>query len=150
MAERAFLEGLVVGSTPSCPMRRIRFEFYCRIVMEITIELFNFGQLFKLLRIRQRKTLRQLCLENGFEPSRVSKIERGFLSPSEDELIEYAKALNIVPGTDDWLEFFDLAAEIKPKNVLNDTELIEKLPVITHHKMDNDDLNVLIEKIRQA
>ncbi len=118
-----------------------------------------FGKLFKELRIRHGKTLRQLCLENGFQPANVSRIERGLLPPprSTEKLTKYAEAVGIQAGTDEWLEFFDLAAVEAgrlPKDVLEDKELVGKLPVlfrtILNRKIDENTLDELVERIRRA
>ena len=118
-----------------------------------------FGQLFKKLRIKQHKTLRQLCLENGFEPSNVSRIERGLLPPprSTEKLTRYAEALGIRRGTDEWLEFFDLAAVEAgrlPRDVLSDAEVAAKLPVffrtIRNRRIEGESLDALVERIRKA
>lgn len=37
----------------------------------------TFGNLVKDLRIAQKKTLRQFCLDHGHDPSNWSKLERG-------------------------------------------------------------------------
>ena len=70
-----------------------------------------FGEYFKKKRLEMRKTLRQFCLENGLDPGNISKIERGILPPpqSREKLSRYAKCLGIVEGSDEWLEFFDIA-----------------------------------------
>jgi len=70
-----------------------------------------FGDYFKKKRLKIGKTLRQFCLEKGLDPGNVSKIERGILSPpqSREKLAHYAKCLGIVEGSDEWLEFFEIA-----------------------------------------
>ena len=118
-----------------------------------------FAKLFKEQRIRLHKTLRQFCAENGFEPDNVSRLERGLLPPprSKEKLTRYAQALGIEPGSDEWLEFFDLAALEAgrlPKHVLDDQEVVQKLPVffrtIRNREMAGEDLDALIERIRRA
>ena len=95
----------------------------------------TFGELFKKLRLRLGLTLRQFCEENGFDPGNISKLERGLLPApqSERKLKSYTKALNIRPGDDEYIEFFDLAA-VSSKNFtiknIEDQELLNKLPVL--------------------
>ena len=113
----------------------------------------DFGKLFKELRSAQGKTLRQLCHENGFQPATISRIERGRLPPprSPVKLGDYAAALGIEPGAD-MEHFFDLAAIEAgrlPKSVLEDKELVGKLPVLLR-KMTDRDLEKLAEEIRGA
>lgn len=119
----------------------------------------EFGQFFKNRRIGIHKTLRQLCLENGFDPSNISRLERGLLPPprSKTKLERYARALQIKPGADDWLDFFDLAAVEGgriPDSILNDAEMVGKLPVllrtIQNKRLDGEKLDELIERIRRA
>ena len=94
-----------------------------------------FGDYFKKKRLEMQKTLRQFCLENGLDPGNISKLERGILPPpaSSAKLAHYAKCLNIKEGTDDWLEFFDIAraeAGRIPDDLLADKNIVAKLPLI--------------------
>ena len=72
----------------------------------------TFAACFKQHRIKAGLTLRAFCLEHGFDPGNISKLERGRMPPpkAQEKLTEYATALKIVPGSDEWYEFFDLAA----------------------------------------
>ena len=76
---------------------------------------------------------------------------------SEEKLTQYAQALLIESGSDDWYEFFDRAATERgrlPKDILSDDEVLGKLPVLlrTMHdaKIDGSKLDELIERIRRA
>ena len=94
-----------------------------------------FGGYFKKKRLETGKTLRQFCLENGLDPGNVSKIERGILPPpqSREKLAHYAKCLGIVEGSDEWLEFFDIArTDIGriPEEILADSNIVAKLPLV--------------------
>jgi len=93
-----------------------------------------FGEYFKKKRLEMRITLRQFCLENGLDPGNISKIERGILPPpqSRKKLAHYAKCLGIVEGSDEWLEFFDIArtdAGRIPEELLADKNIVAKLPL---------------------
>jgi len=119
----------------------------------------SFGQLFKDLRIRKGMTLREFCLEYGFDPGNISKLERGRLPPpqSRDKLEQYARALDLQQGTDDWYEFFDLAhisAGRIPPALLNDAELMARLPLVLrtlkNQHVDQEELERLIELIRRS
>lgn len=81
-------------------------ESYCKRMKPIL-----FGEFFKRKRIALRKTLRQFCLENAFDPGNFSQLERNLLPPptSSDKIEQYAKALKIKKGSNEWYEFFDLA-----------------------------------------
>jgi transcriptional regulator with XRE-family HTH domain len=45
-----------------------------------------FGEFIKQIRERQRLDLREFCLENGYDPSKWRKTERGVLPPSHEDL----------------------------------------------------------------
>jgi transcriptional regulator with XRE-family HTH domain len=94
-----------------------------------------FGDYFKKRRLKNGKTLRQFCLENGLDPGNISKIERGILPPpqSREKLGHYARCLGIVEGSDEWLEFFDIArtdAGRIPDELLADKNIVAKLPLV--------------------
>lgn len=119
----------------------------------------TFAQFFKEKRMALGLTLRQFCQLMSFDPGNISKLERGlFAAPqSEEKLEEYAKALRIIKGSDEWIEFFDLAA-ISNHDLgmmkLKNEKIIEKLPVL-FRTLDNKDLteeklDQIIELIKQA
>ncbi len=119
----------------------------------------TFGDFFKELRNRQRTTLRQFCQAHGFDPGNMSKLERGLLPPphSAEKLSQYAKALGLKKGSDDWYTFFDLAAAERgklPVDVLEDHALVRKLPVffrtLRGQQVSEKKLSELIEKIRTS
>lgn len=118
----------------------------------------TFGQFFKELRIKRGKTLRQFCLEHSLDPGNTSKLERGRLPPprSRERLEEYAYALGIQEGSDDWYEFFDWAAVSRgviPPALLNDQEVLARLPlvfrVLDGQRVTLEQVDELIEFIRR-
>jgi transcriptional regulator with XRE-family HTH domain len=119
----------------------------------------SFGDLVKDLRIAQKKTLRQFCLDHGHDPSNWSKLERGINPPPKDEktLERWAKQLGLKAGTPPWQEFMDLADVTRgeiPKHVLTDEELLKKLPVffrsIRGAELTGEQLDDLIQKVKEA
>ena len=117
-----------------------------------------FGDFFKQKRIGLGLTLREFCRINEFDPGNISKIERGLLSPpqSSEKRLEYAKALGIEEGTDDWLEFCDLAvmgAGKIPPYVVSNEKLMNALPIlfrsIRRKELDEDDLKNLVNSIKR-
>ncbi len=119
----------------------------------------TFGDFFKEKRIGLKKTLRQFCMENGFDPGNISKLERGLMPPPQgsDKLEEYAKYLQIKKGTDDWYQFFDLAAVEGgriPEELLNDAKIAASLPILFRtlrgKKISEKKLDELMEMIRKA
>ncbi len=94
-----------------------------------------FGDYFKKRRLKIGKTLRQFCIEHGLDPGNISKIERGILPPpqSREKLAHYAKCLGIAEGSDEWLEFFDIARTDTgriPDEILADKNILAKLPLV--------------------
>jgi transcriptional regulator with XRE-family HTH domain len=115
--------------------------------------------MLKRIRLQQRMTLREFCLKNGFDPGNYSRIERGLFPPPEShELVErYAKALGLKPGSDDWLELFDVAAAERgriPEDIMSDEAVVDKLPVFFRtmrgKQLSPEQLNDLIERIRRS
>ncbi len=95
----------------------------------------NFEELFSAKRKALGKTLREFCRENGFDAGNISKIERGILTPpqSKEKRLQYASALGIKEGSDDWLEFCDLAtisAGKIPTGIVSDKELMAEVPIL--------------------
>lgn len=117
-----------------------------------------FGEFFKQKRIELGLTLREFCRRNEFDPGNISKIERGLLPPpqSNGKRLEYAKALGIEEGTDDWLEFCDLAtmgAGKIPPDVVSNEEIMNALPIlfrsIRRKELDEDDLKNLVSSVKR-
>jgi transcriptional regulator with XRE-family HTH domain len=118
----------------------------------------KFGELFKELRVRKKMTLREFCIENGFDAGNISKLERGLLPPPEshEKLATYAKALGLREGSDDWYEFFDQAAVARghiPATVMGDEELVARLPFVfrtlSGKRVTPDQVDELIKLIKR-
>jgi transcriptional regulator with XRE-family HTH domain len=119
----------------------------------------SFGDLVKDMRIGQKKTLRQFCLDHGHDPSNWSKLERGVTAPPRDEktLERWARQLGLKPGTPQWQEFMDLADMARgeiPQYVLDDEELLKKLPAffrtVRGAELSEKELDELIRKVKEA
>lgn len=119
----------------------------------------TFGSYFKELRTRKGWTLRQFCEENGYDPGNISRLERGiFPAPeSPQELREYAKALGLKEGREEWIEFFDSAAAARgqiPADLQSDKDLVGRLPVLFRtlrgRKVTPEKLDQLVEIIRRG
>ena len=118
-----------------------------------------FSKLLRRLRTEQGLTLREFCLRNGFDPGNYSRLERGLYPPPESRecLEKYAVALGLAPGSDPWLEFFDVAAAERgriPDDLMSDAEVVEKLPVLFRTMrgtpLSPEQLDQLIEKVRRS
>ncbi len=118
----------------------------------------NFGDFFSAKRKALRKTLREFCRENGFDAGNISKLERGLLRPpkSKEKRLQYASALGIKEGSDDWLEFCDLAtisAGKIPVDIVSDKELLAAVPVffrsIRKGGVEKEKIQALLETIKK-
>ncbi len=119
----------------------------------------EFGKFFKKMRMKLRLTLREFCLKYGLDSGNISKLERGLLPPrqSHEKLKQYATFLQIQEGSDEWYEFFDLAAASTgktPESIMSDARLVGKLPLVfctlRGRKVSEDQLDELAEVIRKA
>lgn len=122
----------------------------------------GFGEFFKKKRRDLGLTLREFCRLNGFDPGNISKIERGLIAPpqSREKRLDYAKALGIKEGTDDWLEFCDLAATSIgkiPSDIVSNHELLNALPILFRSirvkgedpEVEEANLKKIVESIRK-
>jgi transcriptional regulator with XRE-family HTH domain len=118
-----------------------------------------FGKLLKEYRQRTGLTLREFCLKHGIDAGNFSRLERGRFSPPQKEALleKYAVALGLTRGSEEWIEFFDSAAAARgeiPKDLLDDEQLVAKLPLLFRTLRGNqvppDKLEALIERIRKA
>ena len=119
----------------------------------------TFGQFFKKMREKKGLSLRRFCTENNVDPGNISKLERGLVSPpqSREKLEQYAHYLRIEKGSDDWYEYFDLAAAHTgkiPDDIMEDAELVKKLPLVFRtirgQKVSKEKLDRLAAIIRKS
>ncbi len=95
----------------------------------------SFGEFFSAKRKSLGKTLREFCRENGFDAGNMSRVERGLQTPpqSKEKRRQYASALGIKEGSEEWLEFCDLAtisAGKIPDSIVSDKELMAEVPIL--------------------
>jgi transcriptional regulator with XRE-family HTH domain len=119
----------------------------------------DFASFFKRMRMRTGLTLRAFCAKHELDPGNMSKLERGVLpAPSSPERLKrYAGFLNIEEGSEEWYDFFDLAATSRgriPADFMNDKELASRLPMVFRtlrgKKIAPEKLDELVELIRKA
>jgi transcriptional regulator with XRE-family HTH domain len=119
----------------------------------------KFSAMLKKLRLEKGLTLREFCLSNKIDPGNYSKLERGLFPPPEssEKIEQYALALGLKPGSDGWIELFDLAAAERgqiPNDIMSDEEVVARLPVLFRtmrgKPFSSDKLNKLIKKIRKG
>lgn len=118
-----------------------------------------FGDFIKGIRSAKRLGLREFCIAADCDPSNWSKIERGLLSPPQDQgvLSRIALILGIVENSKEWNLLFDYAAISAgniPPYVLNDAELVKRLPVFfrtaTGKKPTAEELEQLANILRNS
>lgn len=119
----------------------------------------HFGSFFEQLRQAQGLTLRMFCKKAACDPANISRMERGLISPPKGrEILEkYAAALTLVEGSDEWYQFFDLAAAdqgIIPHDIMADAELVRVLPAffrtLRGQNPTEEEMTKLAEKIRKG
>ncbi len=119
----------------------------------------NFASFFQQLRKSQRITLRAFCEVAQADPGNLSRLERGAIPPPQDReiLSRYAKALNLMEGSDEWYLFFDLAAAdrgIIPQDIMKDEQLVKELPAFFRTlrglKPTETEMRKVLEKIRRS
>jgi transcriptional regulator with XRE-family HTH domain len=117
-----------------------------------------FGKLVKQLRVERRLGLREFCIATDCDPSNWSKVERGILSPPQDQdtLNRIAIILKLPDNSKENELLFDYAAIDAgkiPQYVLEDAELVKRLPVFfrtaTGKKPSSEELERLAEILRK-
>jgi transcriptional regulator with XRE-family HTH domain len=119
----------------------------------------TFASYFKTLRKDKRITLRAFCEAAGADPGNISRMERGGMIPPQDRLIltRYAQALGLVEGSNEWYQFFDLAAADRgmiPQDLMEDAELVKQLPAffrtLRGQKPTENELRKVLQKIKES
>ena len=118
-----------------------------------------FGKFIKEKRLEADFTLREFCRLLNEDASNWSKIERGILSPPQDEgkLRRIAGILNLKEKSEDFKKLSDYAsidAGKIPDYLMSDKEVLKALPVffrtIGSVKPTEEELARLIEMIRKG
>lgn len=119
----------------------------------------SFGKFLKKLRLATGLSMREFCLKHGFDAGNFSRLERGLFPPPQKEelLSKYAEALGLVCGSEEWIEFFDVAAASRgeiPKDLLDDQQLVDKLPALFRtlrgKPISASQMDSLIDKVRRS
>lgn len=117
----------------------------------------KFGEIFKELRLATGLTLREFSSKHKLDAGNLSKLERGLLKPPQnrEKLEEYARALHVKEGSDEWYQFFDTAAAdagVIPDEVMADAEVVDKLPLLFRslrgQRISEEKIKELIRVIR--
>lgn len=117
-----------------------------------------FGQFIKEHRNKAGLSLREFCKRLEEDASNWSKVERGILSPPQDEekLKKIAKFVHIKVNSEDWKTLKDYAnidAGKIPDYLMSDKEVLKALPVFFRTfgsvKPTREELLKFIEAIRK-
>ena len=118
---------------------------------------FMFGEFIKKRRLDQGISLREFCRLLNVDPSNWSKIERGIISPPQDDyrLRQIAEILKIDFGTNLWQQMKDMAkidAGSIPDDIRSDSRVVNALPIFfrTLRSDKPEDLDQLIDFIRKG
>lgn len=116
-----------------------------------------FGEFIKKRRLEQEISLREFCRTMDIDPSNWSKIERGIMSPPQDDekLKKIAEILKIQIGTSLWQEMKDMAkidVGVIPEDIRSDSRVLNSLPMFfrTLRSEKPEELEQLIDFIRKA
>lgn len=121
--------------------------------------LLKFGEQLKEFRIKKELGIREICKLTNYDSSNWSKIERGKLSPPNDEKIlkKWGKVLGIENDSlemKDFVNFAQIAQGIIPSNILNNPKVVECLPAffrtLDNKKPKKEDIDKLIELLKKA
>ncbi len=117
-----------------------------------------FGEFIKERRISRDISLRKFCQLLEMDASNWSKVERGMLSPPQDEekLRRISEILGISEGSDEWQEMKDfsrLGAQMLPDDIAMDKRIVNSLPLffrtVRSDKPTAEELDKLIELIKK-
>ncbi|MDR0305353.1 MAG: hypothetical protein LBI42_00795 [Chitinispirillales bacterium] len=95
-----------------------------------------FGSFVKEARLKTGISLRRFCEEYNYDPGNHSRLERGLLAPSDSEKKQrkLAKEIGLLKGSEEWNEFFDLAAvcrkKLPPSIISDDKKFMELMRII--------------------
>lgn len=117
-----------------------------------------FGEFLKNLRINCGLTLRDVCSKTNYDFSNWSKIERGVLSPpnNEEVLKKWANVLGLgsVEKIEEFVELAQVSQGIIPESVMSSRNVMELLPAffrtLRNAKPTKEEINKLIELIRSS
>ena len=118
----------------------------------------NFGQTLKELRIKKGLTLRHACRILNYDPSNWSKIERGKMTPPDDEktLRKWANVLGISKEKEvqEFIDEANLAQGIIPQDILSQDNIVDFLPAffrtLRNKKPTKKEINRLIKLIQDV
>ena len=118
----------------------------------------QFGTLLRELRIQAGFGLREFAKMIKMQPSNLSTVENGRVSPPRDPaaLFEIAEALNLRKGSKEWDQFFNSAADEPdriPADIVKEPTLRDQLPILlrtlANAKPTEEQIKKIIAQIRK-
>lgn len=80
------------------------------------MEYHNFGKLLRDKRVEKNITLREFARLTSYDPSNISKVERGLQPPPSTIVLKvWAKHLGLEQGSEELQEFLDMASITRNK-----------------------------------
>jgi transcriptional regulator with XRE-family HTH domain len=119
----------------------------------------SFGDFVHNLRVENKKTLREFCLEKGLDPTSWSKVERNVNPPPRDKatLEKWSQYFDLKPMTKEWKRFMDWARISRASGFadrLHGEKIVSLLPAFNHCNVDIEigerEVRLLARKIRNA
>jgi len=132
---------------------------YINIKFMKNLNLKKFGELLKDLRMKRDFSLRDICKKVNYDPSNWSKIERGLISPPNDEttLSRWTSALGLRGDSAEYYNFIDLAniaQGIIPDYIMQEKDLVLALPAffrtVRNEKPTKKEIDGLINLIKNS
>lgn len=127
--------------------------------MKTVENLKKFGKLLYDLRIAKEITLREMCRKVNYDPSNLSKIERGKIAPpSERKTLDlWARALGLKKDSKEFDNFIynaNVAQSIIPFEIMQEKELVAALPAffrtLKNKKPSKEEMDKMINLIKNA
>lgn len=119
----------------------------------------KFGKLLYELRIAKEITLREMCRKVNYDPSNLSKIERGKIAPpSERKTLDlWARTLGLKKDSKEFDNFIynaNVAQSIIPFEIMQEKELVAALPAffrtLKNKKPNKEEMDKMINLIKNA
>jgi transcriptional regulator with XRE-family HTH domain len=116
-----------------------------------------FGEFLRQWRKSVGLTSRKVALEAGMQPSNYCRMENGTLNPPQDNgrIKAIFKALKLRDGSDEAVQFYDLAAKANKAVPLDIAEIISRdeavplmLRTIGNRRLSESEIQGIIELIR--
>lgn len=116
----------------------------------------NFGDFIRERRIKMKLTLRQFAKQKGYDAAYISRLENNLVNPPTDEekLRGLAKALELKEQSEEWVQFFDLAAASRgqiPQDLASNINILPAFyRTIRKKKITEEDIKDLVKIFKKG